>query len=107
MTKNSATVQMQIPGSRYKIGDLVKYTINFQKTSITYFGLVESRSWIDHLDHSYWEYIITTKFLVQDSVKFWSFEDSDCVLECNLEPWDGSKKMLSVVKKEQLSVLRN
>lgn len=107
MPKNSATVQIQIPGSRYKIGDLVKYKLKSKKSSTTYFGTIESRLWIEDLSGSTWEYIVTTQYINQDSVKLWEFEDSDCVLESDLEPWDGSKKTLSVTKKEQLSVLRN
>lgn len=91
MPKIKEKVQLLIPCSRFKIGELVHYTIDFQKTRITYFGEVESRSWIDQCDRSYWEYIVTTQYLVQDSAKFWSFEDRDCVLESNLKPWDGSK----------------
>jgi hypothetical protein len=103
MPKNSSNVQILIPRSRFNIGDLVQYTIAFDETSITYYGQVETRCWVDESDRRYWEYTVITSFINQDSVKSWAFTDSDCVLEYKLKHWDGVQPSISIKKNTRIS----
>lgn len=90
MPDNLTTVQqLTIPHSKFNLGDLVSYTIEFQTTSISYFGEIVSRSWINDIPNiSYWEYIVESSIILKNE-NLLDFQDSDCVLENELIPWNG------------------
>lgn len=93
MPDNLTTVQLlTIPQSKFKLGDLVSYTIKFQTRSTTYFGKVVSRIWTnDSSNISYWEYLVEN-FVVFKNGSLSDFEGTDPVLESDLIPWNGFKK---------------
>jgi hypothetical protein len=92
MPKNCNTVQLlTITDSRYKLGDMVKYKIDFGDTTIEYFCCVIGRTWVnDESEIPYWEYIVEYKRKIKNG-KLVKFVGWDTVGENELEVWKPSE----------------
>ena len=76
-----------IPLPKYEHGDFVWYEINFDTTSIAYFGKVEERLLNNGAPGKYyWEYLVSSEKIIRGG-ELLDFHDEDFALETDLQRW--------------------